>query len=138
MAIEEYTEEIEDIFLQVLYTDPETFVRVKNITSSKFFDDPDNRKIVQFLMDYTDEHSALPKDEVIKAVTVKSIEKIDDYDTETADWFMNEYERFCQQKAAKQAVLDGMDLIKEHKLAEIVDRVKAAAELGIVKDLGVD
>jgi replicative DNA helicase len=138
MAIEEYTEEIEDIFLQVLYTDPETFVRVKNITSSKFFDDPDNRKIVQFLMDYTDEHSALPKDEVIKAVTGKSIEKIDDYDTETADWFMNEYERFCQQKAAKQAVLDGMDLIKEHKLAEIVDRVKAAAELGIVKDLGVD
>ncbi len=134
----EYTKEMEDAFLQVLYTDPELFVRVKNITSPKYFDDLDNREVMQFLMDYTDKHQALPQPEIVKGATGKAIEKIAHYDDDTPEWFMEEYEIFCQHKAAKQAVLDGMDLIKEHKLSEVLDRVKKAAELGIVKDLGLN
>jgi len=139
MAIE-YTKDLEDLFVQYLYNDPETFVRVKNITSPKFFDDSDNREVVKFLIEYTDEHSSLPSVEQVKAVTGTVLEKASAelVDSSSIDWFLGKYEHFCQQKAAKQAVLDSIDLIEEHNLAEVVDRVKKAAELGIVKDLGVD
>jgi RecA/RadA recombinase len=133
----EYTKEMEDAFLQVLYTDPELFVRVKNITSAKFFDDLDNREVMKFLLEYTDKHASLPQPEVLKGATGHSIEKIAHYDADTPKWFMEEYEIFCQHKAAKQAVLDSMELIEKHNLSEVVERVKKAAELGIVKDLGL-
>ena len=138
MAIESYTKEIENLFVQFLYTDAEAFVRVKNIMKPAFFDDVQNRKVVDFLIEYTNEHTSLPTDEQMQAVTGKTIEKIDDINPEHVDWFMDEFETFCQRKAAMQAVYDGMDLIKEDNLGELLERVKKAAELGIVKDLGID
>ena len=132
MTIEQYTKEVEDLFIQFLYTDPEVFVRVKNIMNPRFFDDVDNRKLVQLFMEYTDEHTAMPTDEQILALTGKKIEKIDEINSEHVDWFMDEFETFCQRKAAQQAVYDGMDLIKEDNLGELVERVKKAAELGII------
>ena len=138
MTIEQYTKEVEDLFIQFLYTDPEVFVRVKNIMNPRFFDDVDNRKLVQLFMEYTDDHTAMPTDEQILALTGKKIEKIDEINPEHIDWFMDEFETFCQRKAAQQAVYDGMDLIKEDNLGELVERVKKAAELGIVRDLGID
>lgn len=138
MAIKEYNKDIEDLFLQFLYTDPEIFVRVKNIMQPSFFDDEDNKEIVKFMMDYTDEHSAMPTDEQVKAITGGKIEKITDINDEHTDWFMSEFETFCQKKAAKEAVYDSLDLINKDQLGEVVERIKKAAELGIVRDLGVD
>lgn len=138
MTIEEYNEEIEDLFVQFLYSDEEVFVRVKNIMQPSFFQNTDNRKIIKFMMDYTVDHSSLPTHEQVKAITGKSVEKINDINDEHIDWFMNEFETFCQQKAAKEAVYDSLELIKDRKLGEVVERIKKAAELGIVRDLGVN
>lgn len=138
MDIKDFNEDIEDLFIQFLYSDPETFVRVKNIMDPTFFEEPDNRKIVKFLMEYTDENSFLPTKEQLKAITGKSVEKITDINDEHSTWFMKEFERFCQQKAAKQAVYESLDLIQEDRLGEVVEKIKKASELGIVRDLGID
>lgn len=138
MAIEHYTKEIEDLFVQFLYTDAEAFVRVKNIMQSSFFADVQNQKVIKFLIEYTNEHSSMPTDEQVKAVTGSEIDKITDIDKDSVDWFMDEFETFCQRKFATQVVLDGMDLVEEDKLGELLERVKKASELAIVKDLGID
>jgi len=138
MDIKEFNEDIEDLFVQFLYSDAETFVRVKNILDPSFFDDVDNRKIVKFMMDYTTDHSFLPTNEQMKAITGKEVEKITDINDEHSTWFMKEFERFCQQKAAKQAVYESLDLIQKDQLGEVVEKIKRAAELGIVRDLGID
>lgn len=135
---DEYTKEIEDLFLQFLYTDAEIFVRVKNIIEPTFFEDIDNRKAIKFMLEYTNEHTSLPTKEQVKAIAGFEIEKISDINEEHTDWFMAEFETFCQQKAAKQVVFDSLDLVKEHNLGEVLKRMKKAAELGIVKDLGID
>ena len=138
MAIKEYNKDVEDLFLQFLYTDPEIFVRVKNIMRPSFFEDEDNREIVKFMMEYTDEHTAMPTEQQVKAIAGTVPEKITDINDEHTDWFMSEFESFCQKKAAKEAVYDGLDLINQGKLGELLECVKKAAELGIVRDLGVD
>jgi replicative DNA helicase len=138
MDIKEFTEDVEDLFVQFLYSDPETFVRVKNIMNPTFFEDPDNRKIVKFMMDYTNEHTFLPTNEQMKAITGKVVDKITDINEEHSSWFMKEFERFCQQKAAKQAVYESLDLIQADRLGEVVEKIKRAAELGVVRDLGID
>src|SRR6056297_2063067 len=138
MDIKDFNEDIEDLFVQFLYSDAETFVRVKNIMDASFFEDVDNRKIVQFMMDYTTDHSFLPTNEQVKAITGKTVEKVTDINEEHSKWFMKEFERFCQQKAAKQAVYESLDLIQKDRLGEVVEKIKKAAELGIVRDLGID
>ena len=138
MDINEYTKDIEDMFLQFLYSDEETFVRVKNIINPTYFEDLDNRKTAEFIMEYTDEHTALPTNQQLKAITGQEIEKITDVNTEHTDWFLKEFETFCQQKAAVQVAYDSIDLIKEHNIGEVLARMKAAVEIGIVKDLGID
>jgi replicative DNA helicase len=138
MAIKEYDKEIEDLFLKVLYTDPETFVRVKNIMRPSFFEDEDNREIVKFMIEYTDEHASMPKAEQIKAIAGASVEKIEALNNEDVNWFMSEFETFCQKKAAKEAVYESLELINKGNLGEVVEKIKKASELAIVRDLGVD
>jgi archaellum biogenesis ATPase FlaH len=138
MDIKEFTPDIEDLFVRFLYSDAETFVRVKNIVKPAFFEEVENQKVVKLLLDYTDEHTVLPTNDQIKALTGQSIEKIDGVNSEHVDWFMKEFERFCQQKAAKAAVYASLELIEKDRLSEVVDQIKKAAELGIVKDLGVE
>lgn len=138
MEIKEFTPEVEELFVQFLYSDPETFVRVKNIISHTHFDDPDQREAVRFMLEYTDQHTSMPTREQIRAVSGVDIDPITDLNGDHADWFMNTMERFCQQKAAREAVHKSIDLIKENRLGEVVEAIKRAAELGIVRDLGTD
>lgn len=138
MEITEFTEEIEHLFVQFMYSDPEMFVRIKNILSPSYFDDPVTRKVVKLLIEYTDDHSSIPTNEQIRSITGVKLEKINDINDEHVDWFLKNIERFCQQKAAREAVHKSIDLIKENRLGEVVEALKAASELGIVKDLGTD
>lgn len=138
MELTEFTEEIEHLFVQFMYSDPEIFVRVKNILSPSYFDEPVTRRVVKLLMEYTDDHASLPTSEQIKSITGVKLEAITDINDEHLDWFLKNIERFCQQKAAREAVHKSIDLIKENRLGEVVQALKAASELGIVKDLGTD
>lgn len=138
MEIKEFTPEIESLFAQFLYSDPETFVRVKNIVRHTFFDDPDQREAVRFMLEYTDKHNSMPTREQIRAVSGVDIDAITDINADHVNWFMGNMERFCQQKAAREAVHKSIDLIRDNRLGEVVEALKAAAELGIVRDLGTD
>jgi len=137
MDINEYNKDIEDLFLQMLYNDEETFVRVKNIINPAFFEDLDNRKTIKFMMEYTDEHTTLPSNSQLKAITGQEI-KVENFDESATDWFLKSFEKFCKQKAAVQVAYDSIDLIKDNNIGEVLTRMKAAVELGIVKDLGID
>lgn len=138
MQLEQFTPEIEHLFVQFMCSDPETFVRVRNIIKPSFWDDPELRSTVQFVLEYTDTHSSMPTREQIRAVSGIDIEPVSEINTDHIDWFMLNIERFCQQKAAREAVHRSIDLIREDRLGEVVEAVRAAAELGIVRDLGTD
>ena len=138
MDIKEFTPEIEELFAQFLFSDPETFVRVKNIISHTYFDDPDQREAVKFMLEYTDKHNSMPTREQVRAVSGVNIDPITDLNGDHVDWFMLNMERFCQQKAAREAVHRSIDLIRENRLGEVVEAIKRASELGIVRDLGTD
>ena len=136
----EYTTEVENFFIQFLYSDPETFVRVKNLIRPSFFENIDNRKVIEFMLDYSNTRASLPTNDQIKAVTGITIAKPDQDDTHgnQVPWFMDQFEIFCQQKAAREAVLSSLDLIKDNNLSEVLDNLKKATELTIIKDLGID
>lgn len=137
-GIDEYTTSVEDLFVQFLTNDSELFVRCKNITDPSYFDSELNKKAISFIEEHCNKHNALPTFEQIKAVTGKNIEKIENIRENHVDWFLEEYEIFCRHRALEAAILGSVDLLEQKRYGEVEVRVKAAVQIGLVKDLGTN
>ena len=135
--IQEYTEEIQQLFLNFLITDPELFVRVNNIIEPYMF----NRKFqsaVKFLKEHATDYSSIPTIDQISATTNLELERIDGLTDNHIEWFLDTFEQFCRHKALEKAILDSTDLLEKQDYGSVENKIKEAGQVGLVKDLGLD
>ena len=135
---EEYTEDLQKLFIEFLLADKDLFVRCNAITSSKFF----TRKyqpVVDFIQEHVEGYSDLPTHEQIKA---KIRIEFDDVRSKITDdhkkWFMDEYEKFCRHKALEGAILESADKLERHEYGSVEQLIKDAVGIGLAKDLGLN
>ena len=135
--IENYTEEIQEMYLNFLITDPELFVRVNNIVEPYMF----NKKYqdaVKFLKQHSAEYSAIPTIDQIKATTGLELERIEGITSNHSDWFLDSFERFCRHKGLEKAILDSTDLLENADYGSVEALIKEASQISLVKDLGIE
>lgn len=135
---EKYTPEMEYLFLQYLITYPDLFIRCRTIMSAEFFSDSANRAVAEFLITYNDEYGTLPVVEQVSAETGKKLVKLTETPPNGDKWFLDKFQEFCRHKALEIAILSSIDLLKETRYGEVEEQVKAAVQLGLVRDLGTD
>lgn len=135
--LNEYSPEIEELFLQFLITDGELFARCRNIIQPDYFSNK-YKDCVEFLLSYADEYSAVPSEQQIYATTRTKLEKLDKIQEDHEEWFLHEFEGFCRHKALIGAVLEAADLIEKKEYGPIENKIKDAIGIGLVKDLGTD
>jgi archaellum biogenesis ATPase FlaH len=136
--ITDYTKEIEDLFINFMVSKPDLFVRCKGIIKSGYFDDKQNRDTVAFVENYSTDFTQIPSLEQIKAVTGKDVMLMQLEAEKHDSWFLREFERFCRHKALRDAILESPDLLEEGRYGEVEANVKAAVQIALVKDLGLD
>ena len=135
--IENYTEEIQEMFLNFLVTDPELFVRVNNIVEPYMF----NKRFqdtVKFIQQHSAEYSSIPTIDQIKATTNVELERIEGLTSNHTDWFLDSFERFCRHKALEKAILDSTDLLEKADYGAVESKIKEASQVSLVKDLGLE
>ena len=135
--ITEYTEEIQEMFLKFLVSDPELFVRVNNIVEPYMF----NRKYqdtVQFLKQHSTEYSSIPTIDQITATTGVELERIEGITEIHTEWFLDSFVRFCRHKALEKAILDSTDLLEKADYGAVENKIKDASQVSLVKDLGLE
>ncbi len=136
--INDYSKDIEDLFISFMMSNKDLFVRCKGIIKSSYFDDRQNRDTVAFIEGYSTDFSKIPSLEQIKAITKKDI-LIMETDAVVHDgWFLREFEKFCQHKALRDAILASPERLDEGRYGEVLADIKAAVEIALVKDLGLD
>jgi len=136
--INDYSKDIEDIFISFMMSSPDLFVRCKGIIKSEYFDDRQNRDTVAFIESYSTDFSTIPSLAEIKAVTKKEI-TIMETDAAVHDaWFLREFEKFCKHKGLRDAILASPEKLDEGRYGEVLANIKAAVEIALVKDLGLD
>lgn len=136
--INDYSKDIEDIFINFMMSKPDLFVRCKGILKPQYFDDTQNRQTVAFIEGYSTDFSKIPSLEQITAVTQKVITLMP-LEAETHDdWFLREFEKFCRHKALRDAILASPDMLGEGRYGEVESTIKAAVQIALVKDLGTD
>ncbi len=136
MAEVDYTYELQKMFIEFLVTEPELYARCSNIVQPDYFD-ATLRESVEFIQEYSDEHSAMPGFEILNAKTKRKFEKVPVTKHET-DWFLGEFEQFCKHKALEKAIIESADLLETQEYGTVEGIIKEAVSIGLTKNLGTD
>ena len=135
--IKEYTDDVQELFVKFLISDADLFARCQNIIKPEFF----NRKFkttVELLKGHSEKYNSIPTLEQINAIGGLDLEIIQNVTPDHQNWFMDEFETFCRHKALEKAIIESTDLLEKQNYGEVENKIKAAVQTGLVKDLGLD
>ena len=132
-----YGYDIQRVYLEMMLTDAESFVRCQAVFDPDAFD----RRLApaaKFLNDYVTDHNALPTFEMINAATNTDLKNPGQLQENHYDWLLAEFETFSRHKALEAAILKSADLLEKGEYGPVEDLVKKAVQIGLQKDLGTD
>jgi archaellum biogenesis ATPase FlaH len=137
MATKDYSTDLQKLFLEIMISDAQCYVRVQNIFNSINFD-RSLRSAADFISEYSNKYNDLPTLAQVKAETGTSLEKVDGFDDTMNDWFLDEFESFTRHETLKRVVLESADLIEKGEYDPIEKLVKDAVQISLTRDLGID
>ncbi len=133
----DYGYDIQKLYLEMMLSDAETFIRCQSIFDPELFD----RKLqtaAKFVNDYVVEHNVLPTYEIVNAATNSSFQPAGDLREEHYDWLLTDFETFIRHKGLEKAILQSADLLEKGEYGPVEDLVKRAVQVGLTKDMGTD
>ena len=133
----DYGYDIQKVYLEMMLTDAETFVRCQSVFSDDTFD----RRLqpaAKFINDYVVEHNAMPTFDMVNAATESNLKHPGQLAENHYDWLLLEFETFSKHKALEAAILKSADLLEKGEYGSCEELVKKAVQIGLQKDLGTD
>ena len=133
----DYGYDIQKVYLEMMMSDAESFVRCQAVFDPDSFD----RRLkapAEFLNNYVSEHNALPTFDMINAATDINLKDPGELQENHYDWLLAEFETFSKHKALEAAILKSADLLENGDYGQCEDLVKQAVQIGLQKDLGTN
>ena len=132
----EYTTELQKLFLEMMMTDAQNFVRIQNIYNPENFD-RSLRDTAKFISEYSNEYKTLPTADQVRATTgveLRTVPELHDH----SEWFMTEFEGFTRRQELERAILKSADLLEKGDYDPVEKLIKDAVQISLTKDLGTD
>jgi len=137
MSTKEYTPEIQRLFLEMMMTDAQSYVRVQNIYNPENFD-RSLRDVAAFIKKHSDDHKTLPSYEQIRATTGVDLKPVPELKEGHYDWFLEEFEGFSRRNELERAILKAADLLEKGDYDPVEKLIKDAVQISLTKDMGTD
>ena len=137
MTDNEYSIEIQELFLRMMLTDAQLFTRVVNILNSENFD-RSLRSTAKFMIDFSKKYNSIPDANQIKATTGLEIEVIDKLRDSDTEWFLDEFEKFTRRQELERAILKAAELLEKGNYDPVEKLIKDAVQISLTKDMGTD
>jgi KaiC/GvpD/RAD55 family RecA-like ATPase len=131
-----YSADVQRLFLEIMLSDAQSFVRIQNIFNPENFDRT-LRDAAKFISSHSTKHSILPTIDQVQAVAGTSLKKVE-LDEGHLDWFLEEFESFTRRQELERAILKAADLIEKGDYNPVEKLVKDAVQISLTKDLGTD
>ena len=132
----EYSTDLQKLFLEMMLSNAQIFVRVQNIYNSENFD-RSLRETAKFISEYSDKYKSLPSIEQIKATTGTELKTAHDL-LEHTEWFMQEFEGFTKRQELERAILKAADMLEKGDYDPVEKIIKDAVQISLQKDMGTD
>jgi len=133
----EYNIDVQRLFLRMMVTQAELYVRVVNIVNPENFD-RSLRPVVRFIVDHTNTYKIMPDTTQILAVTGEEIIPITELTEGHGDWFIDEFEKFTRRQELERAILKSADLLEKGDFDPVEKLIKDAVQISLVRDMGTD
>ena len=133
----DYGYDIQKLYLEMMLSDAETFVRCQSIFDHELFD----RKLqdtAKFVNAYVVEHSILPTFDMVNAATKAQLKSPGELQEAHFDWLLADFETFVRHKGLEKAILKSADYLEKGEYGPVEDLIKKAVQIGLQKDLGTD
>ena len=135
---EDYSTELQKLYIEFLLADKDLFVRCNAILKSNYFD-RQFRDTVDFIKKHVEEYSDVPMLEQVNAVNNVGVTDVRATMTdEHKDWFMDNFEQFCRHKALEGAILASADKLENKEYGTVEQIIKDAVSIGLAKDFGTN
>jgi len=135
--LKEFNIEVQELFLRMMITNAELFVRVANIFNAENFDRR-LRPVAEFMREHSDQYKILPDSTQIKATTGVDIDLVPDLDEGHYEWFMTEFEAFTRRQELERAIMASADLLEKGDYDPVEKLIKDAVQISLLRDMGVD
>ena len=130
--------DMQRIILGRMISDPDIFARCRSIVRDEYFDDQLS-PTARFILQHADEFRNIPDIALIHAKTGQRLALLPAEEMQRQrEWFLKEIEEFCRYRAMENAVLDGIDLLRNDEAGELERRIKEAMTISLISDLGID
>jgi archaellum biogenesis ATPase FlaH len=135
--MKDYSPDLQKLFLEMMMSDAQMFVRVGNIYNPKNFD-RSLQDTARFIQEYADKHKALPNADQVKATSGVALKLVEDIDEAQHDWFLEEFEGFSRKGELERAILKAADYLEKGNYDPVEKLIKDAVQISLTKDLGTD
>jgi len=98
-----YGYEVQKLYLEMMLSDAETFVRCQSIFDHTLFD----RKLqdsAEFINKYVEEYSVLPTFDIVNASVGANFKPPEGVKENNYDWVLNDFETFIRHKGLERAL----------------------------------
>lgn len=132
-----YDYDMQKLYLEVMLSDAETFVRCQGIFDHTLFD----RKLQEaanFIHEYSEKYSVMPEFEIVNTACKTDLKAPGELKEGHLDWFLDEFEQFTRHKALERAIISSADLLDKHDYGSVEVLIKEAVQIGLSKDMGTD
>jgi archaellum biogenesis ATPase FlaH len=133
----EYNTDLQRLFLEMMLSDAQSFIRVQNIFNSENFD-RSLREAAKFIETHTAEHSTMPTYEQVNVVARTKLKPVTDVNSGHYDWFMQEFEQFTRRQELERAILKAADLLEKGTYDPVEKLIKDAVQISLTNDLGIE
>ena len=135
--LNDYNIQVQQLFLEMMLNDAESFVRVQNIYNPENFD-KSLKPAAEFIKTHYDVHGSLPLHQQISATTNIKLNKLDDLPEGNLSWFMEEFESFTKKEELSRAILKSYDMLDKGDFSPVEKLIKDAVQISLQKDMGTD
>jgi len=132
-----YSYDVQKLYIEMMLSDAESFVRCQSIFDASLFD----RKLqasAEFLTKYVEEYSSMPTLDIINAATDSNFKQLTNVKENDYDWLLDEFETFIRHKGLERAILESADLLEKGEYGPVEEKIKKAVQVGLQKDMGTD
>ena len=129
--------EKQKVMLSCMLGNRDLFAVCSGIIKPSYFD-PSLKKTVKFIQEYFEKYKDVPKFGAVKAETGITLEDMGKIERADVAYVSNEIEEFCRNRAITEAILQGPDLLEKGDFGKILETLKSAISVGLLKDLGID
>lgn len=135
--LKEFNAEVQELFLRMMITNAELYVRITNIFNPENFDRK-LRPVADFMLEHSNDYKVLPDTTQIEATTGMSIAVVDDLNEGHYEWFMNEFEAFTKKQELERAIMKAADLLETGDFDPVEKLIKDAVQISLQRDMGTD